>query len=479
MEKQYVAVEYEKKDDDVDDDLKEVLDNELMYLVKNSQEAEQMRVLLELNRYSPPIIGWETAEAKKELISQVGSATILDKLNKVKYLAHHPLNDKRRYRLNYADYIEKKLNAWFPKGSTLSTEMALKEKQEVVDKLATEYANFLKNVKKEHVKEWTEKIKDIDDLIEYTKHIMDGLYMDALLVFIQQYSMADADILVLNPDTGKMTKRGQTGFSLAYYGDPGTGKTFSTDDLLRGNTRYGIPPHGIIGKLRYAEGMTPKQFIAILEAYQNYPVDWIIPEFRDFFRYPGMVEKLKLVMERREVSDETRTTKIGPYKVTSFFIVNYNLKLTKYGYKDTMSDPNFSAVEDRMICKLFVNTREREEQVFKNMMRISSGDVDFYLADALRKHITYTYHWAMTNKATVILEYGVYKELGEWLLEEKRKYAPYASLRMLERAVQIAASAALVKALATENADIFVTDKEIALAKEFIRQELASRALKS
>lgn len=457
--------------------ISEEIDNELKYLIRNSNEAEQLRVLLELDRKSHPVFGWDLNEAKKALISAVGNASILTRLKNLKTLVSHPLEEKNRFSFQFPDYIEEYLNQWFSAG-TLSTEVAIKEKQEVVDKLAAEYSKFINYVTESDVRRWAEEIQSIDDIIKYTKEIMDGLYMDALLVFIQQYSMADVGIYVTNVDTGKNTKRGQTGFSLAYYGDPGTGKTFATDDLLRGNERQGIPPHGIIGKIRYAEGMTPKQFIAILEAYQNYPVDWVIPEFRDFFRYPGMVEKLKLVMERREVSDETRTTKIGPYKVTSFFIVNYNLKLTKGGYKDTMNDPNFAAVEDRMICKLFVNTKEREEQIFENMLRISSGDVEFYLADTLRSHITYTYHYLVKHKPIVLLEYDEYKKLGKWLIEEKRRYAPHASLRMLERAVQIAASAALVRALSEKGQSIIISDKELELAKEFIRHELLSRAVK-
>ena len=462
----------------MDEDVRQKIENELKYLIRNSSEAEQMRVLLELDRGTIRTLGWSKADAKKLLISRVGSASILSRLSDVYMIAQHPLGNRDKWVLNYWDYIEEYLDRWF-ETIKLSTEMAIKEKQEVVDVLAREYSNFIASVTDADITKWIDEIQNIDDLIRYAKEIMDGLYMDALLVFIQQYSMADIGIYVYNSEKDKLTKRGQTGFSLAYYGDPGAGKTFATDDLLRGNERQGIPPHGIIGKLRYAEGMTPKQFIAILEAYQNYPVDWIIPEFRDFFRYPGMVEKLKLVMERREVSDETRTTKIGPYKVTSFFIVNYNLKLGKNGYKSTMSDPNFAAVEDRMICKLFINTKEREEQIFNNMLRIGSGDVDFYLADTLRKHITYTYHWLVKNKPQVIIDYDLYKSFGQWLIDEKQKYAPKASLRMLERAIQIAASASLVKALAENSQQIEITEKELDLAKEFIEQELISRALRS
>ena len=458
------------------EDIEKVLDRELNYLVKNTDDAKQLKALIELNERYSPELGWDLSDAKRVLISMTGKASILNRMKNAPHIFEQTLFDSKRFRINFASEILNWLEKWF-EGAKLSTEAAVTERQQVVEAMAKEYSDFIKSVKDSDVEKWADEIKNIDDLIEYTKEIMDGLYMDALLVFLQQYSIANVDILVMSEKSERFTKMGRTGFSLAYVGDPGTGKTFATDDLLRGNERYGIPPHGIIGKLRYAEGMTPKQFIAILEAYQDYPVDWIIPEFRDFFRYPGMVEKLKLVMERREVSDETRTTKIGPYKVTSFFVVNYNMKLTKGGYKHTMSDPNFEAVEDRMIVKLFINSKEREELILQNKFRMGNGEVDYSLANTLRKHITYTYHYFTKNKIPTVMFSSQYEELGKWLFELKHKYAPRTSLRILDRALQIAASAALVKTLAMNpKAYIEISDKDIALAKEFIKEELISRA---
>jgi len=459
-----------------EDSREDVIERELKYLVRNTDDAQELLALVEFDQRSSPVMGWTKKEAKRYLIAKVGSANILSRIGDVDVLITHAYGDNNRYKMHNHALIKRFLQDWFS-GGNLSTEAAIKEKQEVVDRLRREYTSFIKSVKDKEVDAWASEIKSVKDIIDYTKSIMDGLYMDALLVILQQYSMADVNVYIHNND--KLTKFIQTGFSLAYYGDPGTGKTFATDDLLRGNNRKGIPPHGIIGKIRYAEGMTPKQFIAILEAYQSYPVDWVIPEFRDFFRYPGMVEKLKLVMERREVSDETRTTKIGPYRVTSFFIVNYNLKSTKNGYKDTMSDPNFAAVEDRMIVKLFVNTKEREELIFDNMLRIGRGEVDFYLADTLRKHITYTYHYLVRYRPKVLIEYSDFEELGRWIINLKHEFSPRASMRIIDRAVQIAASSALVSTLKDRGETIPIREEDIELAKEFIRQELASRALKS
>ena len=447
---------------------------ELNYVVKNTDEAMQLRLLLEFNEGR--LMGWSFKDARKYLISNAGSATILSKLRNVTHICTIAWNTPGKYRLHNEKFIKRWLKE-FVSGGQLSTEMAVQEKEVWVDKLREEYSKFVSSAKENDVDKWASEIKDVDVLIEYTKHIMGDLYLDALLPILQQYSMADTPIYAKNGD--KLTKREHSGFSLAYFGDPGAGKTFATDDLLRGNEREGVPPHGIIGKLRYAEGMTPKQFIAILEAYQNYPVDWIIPEFRDFFRYPGMVEKLKLVMERREVSDETRTTKIGPYKVTSFFIVNYNTKLGKNGYKATMSDPNFEAVEDRMICKLFINTNDRYKMILDNMLRRSRGEIDYYLADTLRKHITYTYHKLVSDSPKIIIDTSDFEELAKWTMNMKEQIGAKVSLRILSRAMQIAASAALVSYLHLQKEFIPIGQKHLDIAKEFIKQEMMSRALRA
>lgn len=272
-----------------EEDIYADLKRELSYLVRNEDDARQLQVLVDLNRKSIPELGWKLDDATSELIDKVGKSTILRRIKNTPHI--FKIVGYKRYTMNYTEYVSEYLELWFSR-EKLSTEAALIEKVQVVDALFREYKNFIKSVTEKDVEEWTDEIGSVEDIIEYTKEIMDGLYMDSLLVFLQQYSMADVDIYILNGY--KMTKLIQTGFSLAYYGDPGTGKTFTTDDMLRGNSRKGVPSHGIIGKIRYGEGMTPKQFIAILEAYQNYPVDWVIPEFRDFFPLSGNGREVKV-----------------------------------------------------------------------------------------------------------------------------------------------------------------------------------------
>ena len=455
---------------------KEQLNNWMRYVIQNSENIKQMDALFYLQSIRRV---WTMKDAREWLIAKTGNYEILTRLKNTGLIREvGESGGAKLYRLVDTNSMKRWLKSYHERSLKLSTVEATREYETVVLSLKREYEKFISNVKEENVEEWISRISSVRDIINYAKSIMgEELYMDALLPIIQQYSIGNVGIY----SSANLERRiNQTGFSLAYFGEPGTGKTFATDDLLRGKEEKGIPPHGIIGRLRYAQGMTPKMFIAILEAYQDYPVDWVIPEFKDFFSYRGMVEKLKLVMERREVKDETRSGIIGPYKVTSFFIVNYNTQISKGRWKSTINDPNFNAVEDRMLCKLFLNTKERRRLIWENMKRIAGGKVRYYLADTLRKHVTYTYHLLTIKRPKVVIEQEDFIKMGDKIAEEiDRKGAP-VSLRILDRALQIASSSSLVSYLAKEETnEIWVDRESIKLAQEFVMQEIETRALKA
>ena len=451
---------------------KEQFNNWMRYVVQSSMDLKEMEALLYLQKMQR---AWTQKAAKEWLIAKTGAYNIIGRLRNTGLMIEvGEEGGAKLYSLLASDEIGKWLSRYGGENMKLSTEEAMREYQDVVLRLKTEYEFFVKNVRENDVEEWISQIHSIEDIVEYVKSIMgDKLYMDALLPIIQQYSISNVPIYSsANPER----RINQTGFSLAYFGEPGTGKTFATDDLLRGKEEKGVPPHGMIGRLRYAQGMTPKMFIAILEAYQDYPVDWVIPEFKDFFAYRGMVEKLKLVMERREVRDETRTATIGPYKVTSFFIVNYNTQVNKGRWKSTINDPNFNAVEDRMLCKLFLNTHERRKLIWENMKRIAAGKVDYYLAEPLRKHMTYTYHLLNEQNARVIVDEDDFIRIGDDIAEAINKHNAPVSLRIIDRALQIAASSSLVRFLAERENEIWIDKKSLELAKNFVMDEIEARA---
>ena len=454
---------------------KQQFENWMRYIIQSSGDIEQIEALMYLQRMQR---AWTMKSAKEWLIAKTGRHTILSRLRNTGLMIEvGEEGGAKLYSLVGTDEMEGWIDRYYGKKRNLSTEEAMREYETVVLSLKREYKSFVSAVSEDDVEVWAHEIPDVNVVVRYTKAIMgDKLYMDALLPIIQQYSMANIPVF---SSSNMERKIQQTGFSLAYFGEPGTGKTFATDDLLRGKEEKGVPPHGIIGRLRYAQGMTPKMFIAILEAYQDYPVDWVIPEFRDFFTYRGMVEKLKLVMERREVRDETRNIIIGPYKVTSFFIVNYNTHVSGGRWRSTINDPNFSAVEDRMLCKLFINTSERRRLIWENMKRIASGKVDYYLAPVLRRHVTYTYYILRKDMPKVVIDEEDFIRMGDEIAREiDRRNAP-VSLRIVDRALQIAASASLIKYLGKRDAEIKIDETSMNLARSFVLEEIDTRAKRS
>jgi hypothetical protein len=227
-----------------------------------------------------------------------------------------------------------------------------------------EFKNYLSSLIKERLedtvkfgKEWSPR-----SLIDYLQDLYGPvIFFDHLLSITQQYSICDVDVV-----TEKGDKALNVGFNLALFGEPGTGKTFATKDMILGNESQNVPPHGLPGLNRYCGGMTPAKFIAIGETYQGRKFNFIVPEFNDWFKYKGMVEPLKLAMERGEIRYETKTYKVGPYKFSSFFSVNYNTKVHEKGYEVTVSDLNFNAIEDRMLCRLHRLTKEKYSELAKS-----------------------------------------------------------------------------------------------------------------
>jgi len=213
------------------------------------------------------------------------------------------------------------------------------------------------------------------------------LYFDSFLSIIQQYAISDVDIV--NPQ-GKTGMR--TGWSFALFGEPGTGKSFSTRDLILGVPDGKIKAHGLPGRNRYCGGITAARFIRIGQVYTGKTFNFIVPEFNDWFRYSGMVDVLKIAMERGEIKHELHREIIGPYRFTSFFSVNYNTQVMGKGYAVTISDPNFNAIEDRMICRLHRLTKERYVEIAKSQMRLALGEVSVDKgAQQIRDHVALTY----------------------------------------------------------------------------------------
>ena len=277
------------------------------------------------------------------------------------------------------------------------------------------------------------------------------LYYDSLLSIIQQYSLADVEIVHERGKTGM-----RTGWSLALFGEPGTGKSFSTRDMILGKPDAKVPPHGIPGRNRYCGGMTPARFIRIGQAYAGRAFNFVVPEFNDWFKYRGMVEPLKLAMERGEIKYETHREIVGPYRFRSFFSVNYNVETFGRGYAVTVQDPNFNAIEDRTLCRLHRLTKERYTEIAESQMRLAFGEIDIEKgAKEIRDHLTFVYAIETSHplvrdrfpyKPVMITPqvYEVVKRARESILELIPREVVSFSARLEDRAVRFACAASLL-----------------------------------
>jgi len=322
----------------------------------------------------------------------------------------------------------------------------------------------------------------VEKLAEYLRDLFgEELYFDSLISILQQYALSDAPLIA---PTGRTT--GSTGFHLALFGPPGTGKTFSIDDLIRGNPRSGVPAHGLPGRNRYCGGITPAQFLRVGASYTGRTFNFNGPEFNDWFKYRGMVEPLKLVMEQREVKWETTLGTVGPYTFRSFFSVNYNVRTAgAQDYWTTIGDPNFAALEDRMLLRFHPMTRARFRAVEASAERLELAELEFASATPIRDHLTLVYaaetgHPLVAGKfraRPVRLERTLYDRLRE-VSERALKTTdfPKFSPRLKLRAVRLAAAAALLRyfhdAAATS---LSISKLEIDFARRFYEEEIRAR----
>ena len=274
--------------------------------------------------------------------------------------------------------------------SSLGKVDPVNEELQVIEKMDHELSDYLNELLKYRVEETVRfgESFSISYLADYLKGLFGSvLYFDSLLSITQQYGLADVEIVHSKGRTGM-----RTGWNLSLFGEPGTGKSFSSRDFIIGKLDAKIPPHGVPGRNRYAGGMTPARFIRIGQAYSGKIFNFIVPEFNDWFKYKGMVEPLKLAMERGKIKYETHREVIGPYRFSSFFSVNYNVAALRRGYEVTVQDPNFSAIEDRMLCRLHRLTKQRFVEIAESQIRLAFGEVDIgEEAQQIRDHLSLVY----------------------------------------------------------------------------------------
>lgn len=365
----------------------------------------------------------------------------------------------------------------------LSTTQAEREFQ-VVIRMEEEFKAYLRSLLKDRLEDVIAFGKDFTPLklIKYLQDLYGPvIFYDHLLSITQQYSICDAEVISLLG-----YKALKTGFNLALFGEPGTGKTFATKDMIMGNEDQGVPPHGLPGLNRYCGGMTPAMFIAIGEAYYGRKYNFIVTEFNDWFKYKGMVEPLKLALERGTIQYETKTYTVGPYKFDSFFSVNYNTRVYERGYEVTVQDPNFNAIEDRMLCRLHRLTKEKYQELSKSQMDLMLGMLRGKMEDMapkIRDHLTLLYAIQTREplvtgifpaKNVLLTEkiLGRLKEARNLILENlgETESVPF-STRLERRALQLASAMSLINYFSTGSDMITIDDTAANMAVQFFVEE--------
>jgi len=199
-----------------------------------------------------------------------------------------------------------------------------------------------------------------------------------------------------------------------------------------------------------------------------------------------MVEPLKLVMEQREVKWETTFGTVGPYTFHSFFSVNYNVRTAgAQDYWTTIADPNFAALEDRMLLRFHPMTRARFRAVETASERLELGELDFALAEKIRDHLTLVYaietgHPLVAGKfraRPVRLERTLYDKLRE-VSEKALKTTdfPKFSPRLKARAVRLAAAASLLTYFGGAPSEaVRIGPEESEFARRFYEEEISAR----
>lgn len=368
------------------------------------------------------------------------------------------------------------------------TEDYLTTERRRIEEMDREFDIYLNDLLKNRLEETVKfgKSFSITALAEYIKEMFGPvLYFDSFLSITQQYGLADIPI---RSESKKGSIGMRTGFNLALFGEPGTGKSYSTRDMILGKSDGSVPPHGLPGRNRYAAGMTPARFIRIGQAYTGKAWNFIVPEFNDWFRSEGMVEILKLAMERGEIRYELHREVVGPYRFTSFFSVNYNTQVFDRGYRATVRDPNFQAIEDRMICRLHRLTKQRYEEIAQSRLRMVLGETDFgETSRKIRDHLTLTHaiethHPLVKNrfpaKPPLITKtmLDIVRKTREAILEQLPSEGVPFSARLEDRSIRLASALSLMEYFSTPEQFIPISREAQAYATQFYAEEAGVRS---
>lgn len=169
------------------------------------------------------------------------------------------------------------------------------------------------------------------------------------------------------------------------------------------------------------------------------------------------------------------------------FSVNYNTKVGGKGYKVTVKDPNFNAIEDRMLCRLHRLTKIRFEDIAKSQQKVMLGSINPEKSDQIRDHLTLVHAISVSHelikdkfpKRPVLLPDEIFSEIGrarECILRRIHSKNLAFSPRLETRTIQLACTMSLIGYFKSVGEHIEIDKNAINLAIQFYIEEAAIRS---
>jgi hypothetical protein len=177
---------------------------------------------------------------------------------------------------------------------------------------------------------------------------------------------------------------------------------------------------------------------------------------------------------------------IGPYQFSCFFSTNYNTEVSKNtGYRVTVADPNFNAIEDRMLVRMHRMTKQRLRELSRNQRELAMGRLRMRLAREIRDHLTLVYaiqteHPLVKDrfkKKTVVLRDTFFHELekAQELVLAQIKSDILFSVRVRQNAIKLAGALTLFSYFARPDDRLEIGGDAVKLAMKFFIEEVAIR----
>jgi hypothetical protein len=191
-------------------------------------------------------------------------------------------------------------------------------------------------------------------------------------------------------------------------------------------------------------------------------------------------------LEQGLIRYETKHETVGPYKFSSFFATNYNTKVTgRFDYTVTISDPNFNAIEDRMLVRLHRMTKERFKELARSQKELAMGRIKMQFADQIRDHLVLVYaiqteHELVKDKfrkKNIIIREEAFKKLEQAtnLILNQLKEQVRFSARVQRNALKLASAFSLTSFFTQGSEKLEITSDALDLALKFFVEEVAIR----